>query len=65
MSARYLVAIVAHRVGDELKFAKYRHNLKDTEHYKRKFIRDMQERFTFLYVNWYDKQTGVYLGRDY
>lgn len=61
---QYLVAIVAHRVGDELQFAKYRHNLKNTEHYKRKFLKDMKAKFIVVHVNWYDKQTGAFLGRD-
>lgn len=59
---KYLIAIVIVEV-EQGKFEgkKYRHNIKDTEHYIRKFCHDMRYRWiTARHINFYYKQSGAF-----
>lgn len=57
-----LIAIVVHGSPAAPQFARYQYNIKNTEQYKSKFLKDMQRKFSHLHhVNFYDKQTGSFI----
>lgn len=71
LTDRFLVAIVFVPVGfegengkKEYSCKKYRHNIKNTDHYISKFCRDMKAKFPDAeYINFYYKDTGSFKER--
>lgn len=58
----YLVAIVFYNDKEP---KKYRHNIKDTTHYRRMFKGFASKDAGALYINYYHKASNTYSDREY